>query len=234
MARGSPLQNYLRRIMSQSTKSNFTPASNASDIGRTDFIIQSALSGMRTTMPVQVISCTNDGGLSQIGYVSVQPLVSAIDGNGVAWPHMVIENVPYMRYQGGANAVIIDPVAGDIGLASVCDRDISTVKSTQSISSPGSNRKNDMSDMVYLMTIIGAAPTQVIQFNSAGITVLSPTAVTVNAPQINIGAAGETLQALVNASFETLYNAHTHSSGGTGIPNIPMSSTQLTSTLKAG
>jgi len=112
-------------------------------------------------------------------------LVSAVDGNGQAWAHGIIHNVPYMRIQGGSNGVILDPVVGDIGIGTVCDRDISTVKSTGAVAAPGSNRKNDMSDMVYLMTIIGAAPTQYIQFNSSGITILSPTQVTITAPNIS-------------------------------------------------
>lgn len=179
--------------MSQKTnptiQTNHVPADAASEVGRMDYIIRSALSGMRTSMPVKVISVTNSGGISAIGKVSVQPLVSAVDGNGQAWEHGIIHNVPYMRIQGGANGVILDPAVGDIGIATVCDRDISTVKNTSAVSAPGSNRKNDMSDMVYLMTIIGAAPTQYIQFNSAGITILSPTKVTISAPSVQVDAS---------------------------------------------
>jgi len=175
--------------MSQGTnqpiQTNHVPADNASDVGRMDFIVRSALSGLRTAIPVKVVAVSNSGGVSAIGHVDVQPLVSAVDGNGQAWAHGIIYNVPYMRIQGGSNGVILDPVVGDIGIGTVCDRDISTVKSTGAVAAPGSNRKNDMSDMVYLMTIIGAAPTQYIQFNSSGITILSPTQVTITAPNIS-------------------------------------------------
>jgi len=179
--------------MSQSTnppiQTNHVASDAASEVGRMDFIIRNALSGLRTAMPVKVIAVTNTGGVSPIGSVDVQPLVSAVDGNSVLWDHGIIHNVPYMRIQGGANGIILDPVVGDIGIATVCDRDISTVKNTQAISAPGSNRKNDMSDMVYLMTILGAAPTQYIQFNSSGITILSPTKVTINAPNVEVDAS---------------------------------------------
>jgi len=175
--------------MSQGTnqpiQTNHVPADNASDVGRMDFIVRSALSGLRTAIPVKVVAVSNSGGVSAIGHVDVQPLVSAVDGNGQAWAHGIIHNVPYMRIQGGSNGVILDPVVGDIGIGTVCDRDISTVKSTGAVAAPGSNRKNDMSDMVYLMTIIGAAPTQYIQFNSSGITILSTTQVTITAPNIS-------------------------------------------------
>ena len=179
--------------MSQETnqpiQTNHVPADNASDVGRMDFIVRSALSGLRTAIPVKVVAVTNSGGLSPIGAVDVQPLVSSVDGNGQAWEHGIIHGVPYMRIQGGSNGIILDPVVGDIGIGTVCDRDISTVKNTKAVAAPGSNRKNDMSDMVYLMTIIGAAPSQYIQFNSSGITILSPTKVTINAPNVEIDAS---------------------------------------------
>lgn len=178
--------------MSQSTnqpiQTNHVPADNASDVGRMDFIVRSALSGLRTAIPVKVVAVTNSGGLSPIGTVDVQPLVSSVDGNGQSWAHGIIHGVPYMRIQGGSNGVILDPVVGDIGIGTVCDRDISTVKNTGAVAAPGSNRKNDMSDMVYLMTIIGAAPTQYIQFNSSGITVHSPIKVNITAPEIDATA----------------------------------------------
>lgn len=139
-------------------------------------------------MPVKVLAVANNGGVSPIGTVNVQPLVSGVDGMGNAWPHGTIYNVPYMRIQGGANAVIIDPQVGDIGVATVCDRDISTVKGSSAASAPGSNRRHDMSDIVYLMTIIGPAPTQYVQFNASGIAITSPTKITLAAPTVEVDA----------------------------------------------
>jgi hypothetical protein len=140
-------------------------------------------------MPVEVMSVTNDGGVSPIGKVSVRPMVSGVDGMGNAWPHGIIYNVPYLRIQGGANAVILDPEEGDIGIASVCDRDISAVKNSSTVSAPASLRRHDMSDIVYLMTIIGAAPTQYVQFNADGINVVSPGTVTIQASNVDINAS---------------------------------------------
>lgn len=202
--------------MSQSTNpvlTNLTPTSNGSDLSRIQFIIKTALSGMRTSIPVKVISVTNTGGVAPIGYVDVQPMVSAVDGSGTVWQHGTIYNVPYMRIQGGSNGIIIDPVVGDVGIATVCDRDISTVKNTGAISAPGSNRKNDFSDMVYLMTIIGSAPTQYIQFNSSGITILSPTKVTINAPNVEIDASSA---CTINAPSIVLNGAVSQGQGSYG------------------
>jgi len=192
MVLGLQQQDYLRLPMSQTTNSyssNYTPQSAATEIGRLQLIIQSALAGLRTAMPVQVIAVSNSGGLAPIGTVTVQPMISAMDGSKNLWKHAPVYNVPYMRIQGGANGIILDPVVGDIGIATVCDRDISAVKNTSKVSAPASLRKNDLSDMVYLMTIIGQAPTQYIQFNSAGLTIHSPTKVIINSPSVEIDAS---------------------------------------------
>ena len=205
--------------MSQETNNgiitNLVPADYSSEIERLKAIINNSLSGLRTAMPVKIISVSNNGGLSPIGTVNVQPMVSMLDGSGNAWPHGIIYTVPYMRIQGGANGIILDPAIGDIGIATVCDRDISTVQNTGKVSAPGSLRKNDMSDMVYLMTIIGSAPTQYIQFNSAGITITSPTAVTIN--------ADVTINGTLTNNGHLVGSTHTHGgvttgSGHTGVP----------------
>ena len=210
--------------MSQETNATIPPlvtADYSSEIGRLQFVINNALAGIRTAMPVKVIAVSNIGGVSPIGTVNVQPLVSAVDGSGNLWPHGIIHNVPYMRIQGGANGIILDPAIGDIGIATICDRDISTVKNTGKISAPGSLRKTDMSDMVYLMTIIGAAPTQYVQFSSAGITITSPTTVTINATNININGKltvvgdVETTGTLKNNS-KLVGSTHTHGGVQTG------------------
>ena len=231
--------------MSQKTNilSNHVASDNASEVNRLNYIIRTALSGLRTAMPVQVMSVTNSGGVSPIGYVGVMPLVSTLDGDGQVVDHATIYNVPYMRIQGGSNGIILDPAVGDIGLAIVCDRDITAVKSAKKVSAPGSLRKNDMSDMVYLMTIIGAAPTQYIQFNSSGITITSPNNVTVNAPTAIVNSStnvtmntpilkvsGDIIDnyntnTKTIASMRTTYNSHYHSDpqgGNTGTPSATM------------
>ena len=223
-----------------SLQTNHVAADGASEISRMRFIIRSALSGVRTAVPVEVMAVSNNGGVSAIGTVTVRPLVNATDGASVAWPHAEIANVPYMRIQGGSNAVILDPQVGDIGIATVCDRDISGVKNVGGAANPGSTRKHDMSDMVYLMTIIGAAPTQYVQFNSSGISIVSPTAVNITAPtatvtttgnvsvtaggsatvqaasavikaaSIKLQNAGSALLSLLNSTFATWAASHTH------------------------
>ena len=202
--------------------SNRTPSTNSSDAARIKFVIDSALSGLRTAIPCMVKSVTNSGGVAPIGYVSVQPLVNSLDGNGNSLPHGIIYNVPYLRLQGGSNAVIIDPQVGDIGIGTVCDRDISNVKTNQAAAAPASLRKNDMSDMVYLMTIIGATPTQYIQFNTSGITITSPNTLTINASNVvingNIQATGTLTSNGHDVSSTHKHSGVTVGGGNTGSP----------------
>lgn len=213
---------------------------------------------------VRVISVTNSGDLSPVGYVDILPLVQQLDTSGKPISHAVIHNVPYSRVQGGANAVIIDPQAGDIGAAIFCDKDISSVKAnakadlSKAESMPGSLRRHDMSDAAYLYTVIGQTPTQYIQFNSAGITVHSPVKVTVSAqdvqvnaqtaevvattsasvtaPEIKLGASGQTLREFITSAFQALFNVHTHPtpSGTSSPPNQQIDNSHMTTTVKGG
>ncbi len=221
--------------MSQTTtnsgiQTNLVAADMATEVGRLNFIIKSSLAKTRISMPVQVISVSNAGGLSPVGTVNVQPLINIVDGSGNTSPHGIIYNVPYMRIQGGANGIILDPQVNDIGIATVCDRDISTVQNVgKSINSatghnftsaPGSNRKNDMSDMVYLMTIIGSAPTQYVQFNSTGINIVSPIAVSITAPNITTNGTWNHTGTLTSTGdiigAGTHLDTHTHGGVQTG------------------
>lgn len=185
---------------------------------------------MRTAMPVQVLSVTNNGGVSPIGTVSLKALVQGKDGNGNAIPHGTIFNAPYLRIQGGTNAVIIDPQIGDIGLGIVCDRDISAVQNAKKEAPPGSSRKNDMSDMVYLSSIISATtPVQYIQFNEVGITITSPNKIIISCNEVDINANNLVINANIQSTGTVTNNGknigstHTHSGvtpGGsnTGVP----------------
>lgn len=149
------------------------------------FIISQALSKLQTSTLVRVEKCTNAGDTSPVGFVDVTPLVNQIDAQGNPTPHVTIYNVPYLRVQGGNNAVIIDPQAGDIGVCVFASRDISKIKSTKKQGNPGSHRQYNFSDGMYLGGMLNAAPTQFVQFNADGITITG-SAVTINANvQIN-------------------------------------------------
>jgi len=164
--------------------SSRTAADSASDLAEQRFLVLSLLSRVRTCLPVRVVACTAAGAAAAVGRVDVQPLVQQVDGDGKAWPHGTIYNLPYLRQQGGANAVICDPQPDDIGLIAACDRDISAVKASGGEAPPGSRRRHDLSDSVYLHTIIGAAPTQFVRFYAGGIEAVSPGQIRAQAPTI--------------------------------------------------
>ena len=154
------------------------------------FIVQQALADMQTATIVKVIACSNDGELSPVGTVDVQILVNQINGQMVRTSHVTMYGLPYLRIQGGANAVIIDPQPGDIGIAVFASRDITKVKSTKAQANPGSFRMHDFADGMYLGGLLNGAPTQFIQFSSSGITLQSLTAVLVQAPSVTAYSSG--------------------------------------------
>ena len=135
------------------------------------FVVQQALSKMQTATLVRVISCTNQGGVSAVGSVNVVPMVNQIDAAGEPTPHVTIFNVPYLRAQGGANAVILDPQPGDIGICVFASRDISKIKATKQPGNPGSLRQYSFSDGLYMGGVLNGVPAQFVRFNSEGITI---------------------------------------------------------------
>jgi hypothetical protein len=169
---------------------NQTPGSVATDFAALQFTIQQLLSRVQTHSLVRIIDCTNDGGIEPVGTVTVQPLVNMMSGDRVAVKHKPLYKLPYQRVQGGVNAIIIDPKPGDIGLAGFCSRDISAVKNAKDIANPGSFRQFDMADGIYLFTCLGVtAPTQYLVLNDDGATIVSPVAITLQAPTINLKGA---------------------------------------------
>ncbi|AJY67050.1 oxidoreductase [Burkholderia glumae] len=137
---------------------------------------------------VAVKAVTSAGDVAPVGFVDVQPLVSQLDGWNNSVPHGTIYHLPFFRLQGGANAVIIDPQVGDIGVAVIEDRDISSAKANRGFANPGSKRIFDMADGLYIGGFLNGAPQQIVQFNAAGITISSPTQIRLAAPTIVIQA----------------------------------------------
>ena len=179
------------------------PQSTWGEFNNLAFMVQQALGKMQTATLVRVESCTNAGGVSPVGFVDVTPLVNQIDAQGNPTPHVTIHNVPYFRLQGGANGVIIDPVAGDIGVCVFASRDISKVKSTKKQANPGSFRQYSFSDGMYLGGMLNGTPTQYVQFSAAGIKIHSPTAVVLEAPDVQILAQTVEINASASATVTT-------------------------------
>jgi len=166
-----------------------TPQTDGSDYNTMLFLIQQRLLKIRTITLVQVKACTNSGGVSASGTVDVQPLVNQMSGRRLSTPHGTLYKMLYQRSQGGSNAVILDPVAGDIGIAVFCDRDISGVKKARGQANPGSFRTFNFADGIYLGGTLNGTPEQFLQF-FAGITLGAHMVNTTGNLAVGTGASG--------------------------------------------
>lgn len=206
------------------------PWSTWGKFNQIEFVVSQLLAKLQTVTLVKVISCTNEGNLSPVGTVNVQPLVNQVDSDGNPFPHTTIYNVPYFRLaSSGGNAVILDPVNGDIGLCCFASRDLTSVIANKAAANPGSQRKYDFSDALYVGLMVGGGtPTQYVRFVSSGIEIISPGEITIKAPTINLegnvrqsnGTIIADTDVLAGPSSISLVN-HQHTSSSPGSPTSP-------------
>lgn len=152
------------------------------------FIITNLLRGVHTCDLVKVLDVQPISG--KVGFVTVQPLVQETDTNDVVLEQTPIYNVPFMRYQGGTSAVILDPVAGDIGLAIFAENDITNVKQTQAQGPAATQRVHSTADALYIGGVLNPDPTQWVKFSTSGIDINTVGALTMEATTINAQATG--------------------------------------------
>src|SRR5690348_3598278 len=156
------------------TGSYFNPAASTNALTAWSYAFRAAMAKVRTSIPVQV-TAVHGGGLGPVGRVDVQPLVQQTDsaGNVLALP--VLYGLPYLRWQGGASAVILDPAVNDIGLVCFADRDVSAVIASGKQSAPGSNRRFSLADGFYIGATLNAEPTQYLWFDPTnGVKLITP------------------------------------------------------------
>ena len=182
------------------------------------YMIQQTLNRVSTNTLVEVVSfIPNPGGGLLAGTVNVQPLINQVADTGAPVPHGVLAALPYFRIQAGNSAIVVDPVAGDIGMAAFCDHDISSVIANKAQSNPGSFRRFDMSDGIYFGAVgnVNGAPTQFIEMLAAagGINITTPATATINAggKTFTFGSAGFTMSDGIVA--ETHQHTYTPGSG---------------------
>lgn len=202
-------------------------ADDTSQFNQIAFVVRQILARSATTTLVQVKKVTNAGGISAVGFVDVQPMVHQIDGNGDPTPHGIIHNIPYLRLQGGTSAVIIDPVVGDIGMASFASHDISQVKRTKKPANPGSRRRFDWADGLYHGGMLNGTPSQYIAFSANGITINTAQNLVISAHNAQLDASGNlvVLGAVVagaTGADQVSLQTHRHGTGaaaaGTVVP----------------
>lgn len=193
--------------------------------------IQSILNKIHTAAVVKVIS-VEAGETGAVGYVDVLPLVMQLSSDGQSFSSAKIKKVPYFRLQGGANAVIIDPQVGDLGIAIFAERDISAVKREKAEVAPVSLRKYDLADGLYIGGFLNGAPSQYVHFKGRGIDIVATGEFNVKAPKIVLDAPVETTSTVQSAgditdntaggngetmaSMRATYNIHDHKENGQG------------------
>lgn len=160
---------------------NARPEQSVGGAAQDKFIIQQLISNVHTMIPVEVVSVSvPTGTLAPIGRCSVRPLVQQVDGNNNVYGRGQIINVPYLRVQGGKNAVVLDPVVGDVGLCGFCERDISMVKRTGVEAAPNTRRQYSLNDAVYMFTMMSGTPEQFVHFKDSGIDIKSTGDININ------------------------------------------------------
>lgn len=181
----------------RSLRDNFT---GASFFNQLDFIIERKIREiMNTSALVRVDSCTSEGPSGPAGTVSATPLVSQVDGEGNALPMVPIPRMPHFRLQAGIAAIVLDPVPGDIGIASFLKADSSGVgpDSTEP-QRPASWRFFDTADGVLAMSVSNKAPQVWIELRQdqtvtihapKGVTIETEDSVTLQAKSVDVNAA---------------------------------------------
>lgn len=166
------------------------------------------------------------------GTVDVQPLVNQVDGNFTGVNHGIVHGLQYFRLQAGPWAIIAEPVVGDIGFIVVPDRDSSLVTGSGAMVNPGSRRRYNIADGVYVGGILNAVPAATIWLKSDGTWVLTDkpgnvlkgdsngvtitpqgNGLTVNGP---ITSTGKITGTDFSDGSVTSYKTHTHSGVTTG------------------
>lgn len=171
--------------MSQSVAKPFSPEVSSGGAREFEALIARLIgkSYTATLVKVEEVQPGEDG---PVGFLSATDLIQQTDGNNEGIANVPMVNMPYFRLQGGANAVIIDPKPGDIGLAVFARRDISEVKRNKEEAPPPSLRQFSVSDGLYIGGLLNGAPTQWVRFLDSGIHIQSEGEVTIDGTLLQV------------------------------------------------
>lgn len=212
--------------MQPSVAKPFTPEQSVGGPREWEAIIE-RLIGKTYTITLAKVVAVAAGSTGPVGFLSATDLIQQTDGNNDGIPNVPMENIPYFRLQGGANAVIIDPKPGDIGLIAFARRDITVTKQNREEGPPPSLRTNDVSDGLYLGGLLNGAPTQWIQFLDSGINIKATAPVVIDATLLQVNCPIKSTADITDhtGSMQTMrdqYNQHTGHFNANNTPNVPM------------
>lgn len=175
------------------------PTDSTSEYSRHSFAVDQTLGRVRTIMLVKVVGVSvTSNAVTVTGTVDVQPLVNMVDGVGQnSTQHATVYGLPFLRNASGRGDVVLNPTVGDIGVALICDRDISNVKTGKALANPASGRRFDLSDGIYLGSTLTTDTHQSINFRSDGIRITD-----VNGNFVFMTPSGFSLQDKFNNTIE--------------------------------
>ena len=181
------------------------PTSSSNDFLEKQFLITQRLLKVQTVTLVEVLA-VHGGGVAPVGTMDVLPLVDQIDGAGNAIKHVTLYGRPYVRVQGGAAAIIVDPQVGDIGVMVFGSRDLSAVIATGKEGPPPSRRMFECADGLYLYSIPRQAPTTYIY--------VSPSGIVMKASTINLNGATVSSSGEITDAAGIVLGTHVHPGQG--------------------
>ena len=166
----------------------------------------SLITNVNTAMPCKVVAIEKQEqrGVNIVGFVDIQLMIEQTNGQKKGNETAIVCNVPYIRIQGGTNAVIIDPEINDLGVAIFSSRDITNFKEARRQTPPATWRKFSISDAIYIGGIRNQKPVQYIHFRNDGIEIYSPKRVHITTPTVLIDSDNTT----INTSENTTINAN--------------------------
>ena len=133
------------------------------ELNNSQFMIDQATARVNVMHPVKVIAVYPGNNANVPTTVDVQPMIDQVDPQGNRTPHGTIYGVPAARMHAGGNALLLDPVIGDVGMMHVADRDASSLFANGGAQSPpGSSRRHDMADGFYHGGLYTAKPTNFV------------------------------------------------------------------------
>ena len=151
------------------------------DLSNLLFLAKHQMARLRTVQVAKVLavypgsSSQQNSGRYLPTTVDVQIMVDQVDANGQRMAHSTIYGLVVGRWHGGGNAILHDPVVGDVGVIHTSDRDISSVVANEGEqSAPGSGRRHDLSDAVYMGGLWTAAPINFIDLRNGNISITTP------------------------------------------------------------
>lgn len=166
----------------------------------------SLITNVNTAIPCKVVAIEKQEqrGVNIVGFVDIQLMIEQTNGQKKGNETAIVCNVPYIRIQGGTNAVIIDPEINDLGVAIFSSRDITNFKEARRQTPPATWRKFSISDAIYIGGIRNQKPVQYIHFRNDGIEIYSPKRVHITTPTVLIDSDNTT----INTSAKTTINAN--------------------------